>query len=74
MNEMKIFSCAGNTLLVEFTIIPQADGNCIFATPVSEIDVFTLSPVPKGKVEGILQTAIQWKMAEQGGNKEEGGG
>lgn len=68
MNEMKIFSLAGNTLLVEFTIIPQADGNGIFATAVSEIDVFTLSPVPKGKVEGILQTAIQWKMDNRSGD------
>ena len=61
--EREIFSLTNNTLLVEFTIIPQADGTkCVFATAVSDLDVSTLSPVPKKKVEGILQAAVQWKL------------
>ena len=61
--ENKAFSLGGNTLLVQFETIPQANGRkAIFAKPVSELDARTLSPIPKRKIEAILKAAIQWKV------------
>ena len=62
IESMKVFSLGGNTILVAFTIVQQNDGgNTLFATAVSELDVFTFSPIEKEKVEEILLAAIQWK-------------